>query len=52
VYRGTQGREVILAIIVDISPRLLFKLDSKEGALERVLGLSIAERMDSLKVDK
>ena len=30
----------------------LFKLDSKQGSIEQVLGLSIAERMDSLKVDK
>jgi len=30
----------------------LFKLDSKQGSIEQVLGLSIAERMDGLKVDK
>ncbi len=45
----TERREVILAILGEISPLGLFKLDSKLGSIERVLGLSIAERMDSLK---
>lgn len=46
----TERREVILAILGEISPLGLFKLGSKLGSIERVLGLSIAERMDSLKV--
>jgi hypothetical protein len=51
VYRGAHGNKRSDSLTLgEISPLGLFKLGSKLGSIERVLGLSIAERMDSLKV--
>jgi len=51
MYRGTHGnKERNLLKLGDRSPRSLSKLCSKLGSIERVFGLSNAERIGNLKV--
>jgi hypothetical protein len=49
-HRGT--REVILALLGEISPLGLSKFGSNLGSIDRDSGLSNAERIDNLKVDR
>lgn len=51
MYRGAHGnKERNLLKLGEISPRSLSKLCSKLGSIERVFGLSNAERIGNLKV--
>jgi hypothetical protein len=53
VYRGAHGnKRRNPPKLGEISPLGLSKLDSKLGSIERVFGLSNAERIGNLKVDR